>query len=194
MKYDAIKTSQLLSDALLFKENKDGGRFNIAKACSRMGISRKRFYDLLNGKSHEPTISVLAKVIQYFKEEGYLLGYTDFLELDEKQEEHIVIPINVLNIDENTLHILMCRVKANSSIDHLIAYRIEDSPYNVLSKDEIVIVNPNYKDSGNYLACSKGKFHIVTKFDNNYIDIFTKERIICDKSSIKGGVVDVVFD
>ncbi len=104
--YNQSKASQALSNAITAIEAKNGERISLTRISKAIGISRRRFTELLKFDDtqpyQEPSFTVISKIIEYFKLEGYALSYDDFISDNFKTNyETNVIELNVYDLNGN---------------------------------------------------------------------------------------------
>ena len=171
--YSPIKTSLILNKVLTELKEKKGSIVNFSNISKNIGVSRKRFTEMVNPKNpdvfQEPSFSLLSKIIEYFRLEGYSLRYADFL---EKPLPEITLPVD--NIHEYTLN-------------HFIP-----PMYDVGSK--IKVTNDYDNKKLNIVLCSdsNNKLHILKNKENCFYQIIDNKP--CENNvnyKIIGKITDI---
>ena len=89
--FNNVKTANILNTILDDIADKTGKKINLSSISKDIGISRRKFTDMLMRTDkclqQDPSISMINKIITYFKNEGYYLNFNDFISSDELNEE-----------------------------------------------------------------------------------------------------------
>ena len=174
--YDSVKTANLLNSILEDMVKQNDKKANLSEISKNIGISRRKFSDMLlrsdKAMIQDPSLSVINKIINYFKQEGYYLNFDNFV----TSETDIIYDTSNMKI--TVFDDFVEPMYISGTIVETIPIEKLDITCNILIKN---------KDSNIYKIA---KYH---KQNNDYkITNLTSNTIICkDTNEIIGKIINI---